>query len=117
MRLIVTVSGLSEARQALAKLGPEIKATASRELRTTAHDIENRAKQIVPVDTTFLQKSIGVTAGNGGLTAVIGPYANYAAYVEYGTSKMKAQPYMRPAFDAEAPKLGDRLEQAIQGLI
>ena len=28
---------------------------------------------------------------------VVGPSANYGGHVEYGTSRMSAQPYMRPA--------------------
>ncbi len=32
------------------------------------------------------------------MTAEVAPGMNYAAYVEYGTRYMAAQPYMRPAF-------------------
>jgi HK97 gp10 family phage protein len=33
----------------------------------------------------------------GDLTAEVGPTAEYGAFVEYGTSRMRAQPYMTPA--------------------
>ena len=32
-------------------------------------------------------------------TAHVGTAIGYAAYQEYGTAKMKAQPFMRPALD------------------
>lgn len=48
--------------------------------------------------------SINLTQEDGGLTAVVMPTTEYAAYVEYGTRFMAAEPYMRPAVDTIAPK-------------
>lgn len=56
------------------------------------------AKAIVPVDTGALQASIQ-KIGFGSGRAVVAD-TNYAAYVEFGTRKMAAQPYMRPALEA-----------------
>ena len=61
---------------------------------------EAKAISLVPVDTGRLKGSIAVKD--------LGPYnfelragytndVDYAQYVEYGTSKMKAQPFLRPA--------------------
>ena len=61
---------------------------------------EAKAISLVPVDTGRLKGSI--------TTKDLGPYdfelragytndVDYAQYVEYGTSKMKAQPFLRPA--------------------
>ena len=60
--------------------------------------IEERAKEIVPVDTGALQESIHVEKGDQ-----LGEYRvvasePYAAFVEFGTSKMAAQPYLIPAW-------------------
>lgn len=44
----------------------------------------------------------------GGTTAASGEYVDYAVYVELGTSKMAAQPFMRPALY--------RLRTAAEGL-
>lgn len=60
--------------------------------------IEERAKELVPVDTGELQESIHVEKGDG-----LGEYRvvasePYASYVEYGTHKMAAQPYITPAW-------------------
>lgn len=36
---------------------------------------------------------------DGGLTAEVGPITHYAPYLEYGTRRMDAQPFLKPAFD------------------
>lgn len=72
-----------------------------------------RAKQLVPVATGALQRSIrrepdaqaeangfsvGVSAGGGGVVNPrTGREVEYAAHVEYGTSRTVPQPYLRPA--------------------
>lgn len=56
----------------------------------------------VPVDTGFLKRSIMLSSEDSGKTAIVEPTANYAAYVEYGTRYMNAQPYIRPNYQKEA---------------
>lgn len=65
-------------------------------------EIVTRAKRIVPVDTGNLHDNI---------RALITPEGNfviadteYAAYVELGTSKMSAQPYLRPSMTSALPE-------------
>ena len=62
-----------------------------------AYDIEARAKLAAPVDTGALRGSISTEIGQ--LEAVVGPTVDYAAFVEYGTSRMGPQPYMETAVD------------------
>jgi HK97 gp10 family phage protein len=56
---------------------------------------EKYAKQIVPVDTGRLRNSI--THAVEGKDVFVGSATSYAAHVEYGTIKQKAQPFLRPA--------------------
>lgn len=53
------------------------------------------ARRLVPVDTGYLKSTIRTEADaeEGRLIAD----ADYAGYVEFGTSRMAAQPYLRPA--------------------
>ena len=53
------------------------------------------ARSLCPVDTGRLRGSISVNAD--GSKAVVCANTDYAAYVEFGTSKMAAQPFMVPA--------------------
>jgi len=56
---------------------------------------EKYAKENCPVDTGRLRNSI--THAVEGKDVFVGSATEYAASVEYGTIKQKAQPYLRPA--------------------
>jgi HK97 gp10 family phage protein len=68
----------------------------------TAADIEATAKTAAPVDTGNLRSSIQHRP-TGDLSAEVTVGAEYAMYVEFGTSKMGAQPYLLPAVEHAAP--------------
>jgi len=67
-----------------------------------------------PVDTGNLKNATTVTAATAGdLTAIAGWNAEYAPHVEYGTSRMAAQPFARPASDAVKPGWIAAMKQAV----
>ena len=68
-----------------------------RALEAIGLQAEGYAKMLCPVDTGRLRNSITHTVDVTGLKAIIGTNVEYAAYVEMGTSRMKAQPYLQPA--------------------
>lgn len=65
--------------------------------------VEATAKRLCPVDTGRLRASIthAIDRDSRGLVGVVGTDVDYAPYVELGTSKAPAQPYLRPALAAE----------------
>lgn len=50
----------------------------------------------------------------GDLSAVVGSSVIYALYLEYGTTRMAARPFFRPAVEKMKPKFRRRLERAIE---
>jgi len=111
---------------------------ADKIVRKLAFDVEAKAKQLAPVDTSALENSIytvtsksddysqasGKAMGKawtqgGRITetephpkpdkgeARVGPCVGYAAYQEFGTSKMAAHPYMIPAVESVKQKFED----------
>lgn len=46
-------------------------------------------------------RSINAEIRDGGMTAVVEPHTDYAAYVEFGTRKMTAKPYLKPAWEVQ----------------
>lgn len=64
--------------------------------------VSNAAKVLCPVDTGRLRASIGVsqTFTARGSVTVVGTNVEYGGFIEYGTSRQRAQPYLRPALAA-----------------
>ena len=58
---------------------------------------EGYAKRLCPVDTGRLRNSITHALDSGGRAVYVGTNVEYAPYVELGTARQKAQPYLRPA--------------------
>lgn len=88
----------------------EIQPKAELAVAKTAYDIVGTAQVLVAVDTGFLKSTIDTDVD--GLDAEVGPTAEYGGYVEEGTSKMAAQPYLGPAFDQNIGGLEDALGSA-----
>lgn len=84
---------LLQAAQTVAREAPDVVSFAA--ARTA-----EAARAAAPVRTGALQRSITTRATLGGLSTVVEAGAAHAAFVEYGTSKMPPQPFMRPAADA-----------------
>lgn len=62
---------------------------------TVLPKIAAKAKRIVPYDSGTLHDNIHPEVNADGMFVVAD--TEYAAFVEQGTSKMAAQPYLRPA--------------------
>lgn len=80
-----------------------------------AADIQRDAKTLAPVDTGALRGSIThtTTRRTYDVSAEIGPEVNYGRYVEEGTSRMAAQPYMTPALERNT----DQFVRAISTIV
>jgi len=103
-------------------------------VRRIAFEVENEAKQFAPVDTGALRGSIYTVTENtdgfgkaasdvhsknpkantvqipkpyGEVQACVGPCVDYGEFVEFGTSRMGAQPYLTPAVEKVAQEYND----------
>lgn len=56
----------------------------------------------------------GVKISDGGLTATVESTTDYAAYVEYGTRKMEAEPYMKPAYEKQKKLFEEDIEKVVE---
>jgi HK97 gp10 family phage protein len=86
----------------------EIEKKAMDRLEMAGELVAARARGLVPVDSGKLKDSIRVTRLKGDPKQNIRVYAGnrnkggafYAHMVEYGTVKMKARPFLRPAIES-----------------
>lgn len=98
----VKIEGLNSLSKALTK-----KKVAVENVKTIVSDAADTGERImkerVPVDTGRLKDSIERKESDGGKTVKIEPTAKdkngryYAGYVEFGTKKTPAVPFVRPA--------------------
>lgn len=74
---------------------------------------EGYAKRLCPVRTGRLRNSITFFTDDD--TVTIGTNVEYAQCVEEGTSKQKAQPYLRPAVENHLDKYKAIVEKELKG--
>ena len=108
----VKFTGLNELHVALGKKTDLSK--VSRIVQQNGSEMQSKAMRNAPVDTGNLKRSIGLDLSNGGMSATVEPTANYSPYVEYGTRFMSAQPYVKPAFDAQKRKFKSDMDKLVK---
>lgn len=77
----------------------EAAAAGDRAAALLALKLRNEAVRRCPVDTGRLRQSIGLQKVGEGHYRV-GTNVVYAPFVEFGTRRTRAQPFMRPAMEA-----------------
>jgi len=99
----VTWSGLDKLMEELgATAGATIEA-ANSAMKTTTGQVRDQAKQIAPKRTGNMANNIiaePVKKTAASVTGTVNAKADYSSFVEFGTYKMSAQPFMRPAVSA-----------------
>lgn len=88
-------------------------ASLAEKLDEAGTDMENYAKRIVPVKTGLLRSSIGHSVNPGTLQLDFFATAQYAQYVEFGTRRMTARPFMRAAWDYYRQTLLQKMGDAV----
>lgn len=110
MEIRVQIEGVEAALRRLDRLVGEEALRAG--LSQAAFFVEGQAKVKAPVDTGFLRNSIAVVSVSS-REAVIGVGAEYGVYVEMGTRRMRAQPFMRPALENNRDRIAEIIRDAL----
>jgi HK97 gp10 family phage protein len=100
----------------LSDLAPRIMDAVDAELNDAAEEIKFLAQELCPVDTGALKASIHVERIDH-LAVQVRADAEYAAFVEYGTSRAPAQPFITPAIEAVRAGYEARIAKAIKNAI
>jgi len=123
------VEGIENIQRAIEQKKVEIKKSFEKELNAGADKIVASAKSKAPKLSGNLKAAIGKNEfwDRGGKYSIYaGIQVNevftradgwYARMQEYGTSKMKAQPYLRPAFDSEKKGINDSIVNSLKGIL
>jgi len=106
------VKGIEKFQEAMRQFDSGMQRHVHRLLAGWVADVKALAKQLVPVRTGHLRSSIYAKISEW--VAEIGAEATYALFVELGTRRMQARPYLYPAIQEYLPQLEDIIRDAIE---
>lgn len=92
------------------KVTPEVEAAVA----DAGSEMQSESRDNAPVDTGTLVNSITLTMLAASL-AMVEVLAHYGGFVEFGTVKMKAQPYFTPAFEKTSRSFKRKLKRILKG--
>lgn len=105
--------GVTITKNRLGAIAAGLRPQLSQVVDKTGFDLEAREKELAAVDTGFMRNSIQYEK-TGDLSGVVAVGAEYAPYVNYGTSRSPAQPFVEPAVDAVRPGFEAAVKQVIE---
>lgn len=131
---VTRIDGLDELRRKLLELPKELQRGPLRSaVSAGAKVIQDRAKELAAEDTGTLKRAIYRTRSRSASSAVQethivgvrygrkfrrrGLDAFYFPWIEFGTSKMAARPFLRPAFDTMKERAVEVLKQKLAAAI
>lgn len=110
------VAKMEEMERIIEKHGAEMQRKAIINASKFRGHYEGRGKNkhfVKPTGAT--KRSISVNSSKvGRFKYKVAPGTNYAAYVELGTRKMSAQPFIKPAFDNQKEEFKKDLERLVK---
>lgn len=98
--------------QAMIAIGLTAESNAKQEITKAVYDTPESKSGYVR--TGRLRNSISYGVDTDEPAVYIGSNVEYAPYVELGTSKMRARPYLKPAVENYAGEYKELLEQAMK---
>lgn len=132
----LNLTGIKEVENALKVMDKHLRQDVGDEINSSALKIMSDAKRLAPVDLGFLRGQISIEPVND-LTYEVEAKAKYSAYIEFGTGgevripagyedlailfkgrgvrtvNIRPQPFLIPSYEAEKPKLIDRLKKLL----
>lgn len=114
--LVVKIEGADGVILKFSRMSAASVGLVGKVVNTAALDTQREARQLCPVDTGRLRASIRPRFYKEGLAADVYTDVDYAPFVEFGTSRMGAQPFLFPAFEMVRPRYLAELAAALKTL-
>ena len=118
----VQIENSGDAQRLLQTLPSEMFEQVQQVLMNGAIRVAERARELVPVRTGHLLASIRTEVGDAeDSSEAFSPVtvvadAEYASFVEFGTSRMEAEPFMQPAVDEIEPEIIEEVDAVLADL-
>lgn len=112
LKINLHIEGLKEFTNGCRKLSEALEKQLHNRLVSWVNMVKEEAQMIVPVRTGYLRSTIYAEVKKA--VASIGASATYAVFVERGTRKMMARPYLEPAIKMHLPTLEQYIVDAVE---
>ena len=112
------IQGLRALEARLTQLGgPAARRAVRRGLRGMGQVVREAVRERAPVDRGTLRRSVqikdtGITPSGWSFAVQLRPAGFYGVFLEFGTSRMAARPFMRPAVESAAGRAGEAFRTA-----
>ncbi len=123
MNVKVEIQNPGDIERLMQTLPPEMFHRVQQVLMNAAIRVAERARELVPVRTGHLLASIRAEIGDMEEEASpafdpieVVAETPYASFVEFGTSKMEAQPYLTPAAEEIEPEILEEVDAILAEL-
>lgn len=118
----VKIEGLEDFARTMKSLGLSVEKELSEIIENAAQIVVDSAKAKVPVDTGELRDSIGNNKAeikDHAAECIVGvdKEALHAHFIEFGTSKSAAQPFMRPAVKESKPAVDHQVSKDLRAIL
>lgn len=113
----MAIIGERELRRRLEQMLPRVKSEIEQALTDSALLVERDAKIKSPVDTGRLRSSlthVSEDSGSDNPSVKVGTNVEYAKFVEFGSSRQAAQPFLYPALIENEQKIKRKLAEAFR---
>src|SRR2546426_4577004 len=122
MSVEITIENEGDIVRLMQTLPPDIFGRVQQVLMNGAIRVAERARELVPVRTGHLLASIrpeieDAQDSEEAFTPIrVVADAEYASFVEFGTSRMEAEPFMQPAIDEIEPEIMEEVDAILADL-
>lgn len=113
----ITIAGEKEVAKMLSAISKKTKEKIKKAIKRCGLKVEGDAKRICPVRTGLLRNSIHTSEVRKDYSVKVSTNVFYAPFVEFGTIRQNAQPFMRPALYNNQKFCIDYLKSAINNAI
>ncbi|MGP3686531.1 HK97-gp10 family putative phage morphogenesis protein [Streptomyces sp. IBSNAI002] len=114
----IRLDGLERALRAVSRIPEAMRLARTETLNVWAEDVQEKARNRAPRASGALHGDISTKVAEQWGRAEVGvwdePAVDYALYVEKGTSKMAAQPFLVPAFNEVRPDVARAYRAALR---
>lgn len=112
-RLNVDVDGADRVRAALQRIPGKVRAGGESAVSQAGEAMADEVRANVRIESGRLRDSVAVNTDGTSASVGYGADVDYAAFQEFGTSSIPANPALTAAAEGERGKLPDRVAEAV----